>query len=64
MVLGYDTKMNMDMKISGKTKSPRYTHLKRAGTDSKVNSKTDTADTLGEICCHNLLLFKYPEIFT
>ena len=35
--------------ISGKSKSPSYTHLNRVGTDNKVTSKTDIADTLGEL---------------
>ena len=34
------------IKISGKNKSPSYTHLNMMGTDSKAISKTDIADTL------------------
>ena len=40
--------MGYDKKISGKNKSPSYTHLNMVGTDSKATSKTDIADTLGE----------------
>ena len=32
----------MIRKISGKNKSPSYTHLNMVGTDSKATSKTDT----------------------
>ena len=39
----------MIRKISGKNKSPSYTHLNMVGTDSKATSKTDIADTLGEL---------------
>ena len=42
----------MIRKISGKNKSPSYTHLNMVGTDSKATSKTDIADTLGETFCH------------
>ena len=38
---------DMIRKISGKNKSPSYTHLNIVGTDSKATSKTDIADTLG-----------------
>ena len=34
--------------ISGKSKSPSYTHLNKVNADSKTTSKTDIADTLGE----------------
>ena len=34
----------MIRKISGKNKSPSYTHLNMVGTDSKATSKTDIAD--------------------
>ena len=44
---------DMIRKISGKNKSPSYTHLNMVGTDSKATSKTDIADTLGETFCHN-----------
>ena len=53
----------MIRKISGKNKSPRYTHLNRVGTDSKATSKTDIADTLGETFCHNSSSFNYSESF-
>ena len=36
---------DMIRKISGKNKSPSYTHLNMVGTDSKATSKTDIADT-------------------
>ena len=51
----------MIRKISGKNKSPSYTHLNRVGTDSQATSKTDIADTLGVIFCHNSSSFNYPE---
>ena len=50
-------------KISGKNKSPSYTHLNMVGTDSKATSKTDIADTLGETFCHNSSSFNYSESF-
>ena len=53
----------MIRKISGKNKSPSYTHLNMVGTDSKATSKTDIADTLGETFCHNSSSFKYSESF-
>ena len=53
----------MIRKISGKNKSPSYTHLNMVGTDSKATSKTDIADTLGEIFCHNSSSFNYSESF-
>ena len=54
---------DMIRKISGKNKSPSYTHLNMVGTDSKATSKTDIADTLGETFCHNSSSFKYSESF-
>ena len=45
--------LGYDKKISGKNKSPSYTHLNMVDTDSKATSKTDIADTLGETFCHN-----------
>ena len=53
--MGYDKKKVWDMirKISGKSKSPSYTHLNMVGTENKATSKTDIADTLGETFCHN-----------
>ena len=33
------------------------------GTDSKATSKTDIADTIGEIFCHNSSSFNYSESF-
>ena len=53
----------MIRKISGKNKSPSYTHLNMVGTDSKATSKTDIADTLGETFCHNSSSFNYSEFF-
>ena len=53
----------MIRKISGKNKSPSYTHLNTVGTDSKATSKTDIADTLGETFCHNSSSFNYSESF-
>ena len=43
----------MIRKISGKSKSPSYTHLKMVGTENKATSKSDIADTLGVTFCHN-----------
>ena len=54
---------NMIRKISGKNKSPSYTHLNMVDTDSKATSKTDIADTLGETFCHNSSSFNYSESF-
>ena len=54
---------DMIRKISGKNKSPSYTHLNMVGTDSKATSKTDIADTLGETFCHNSSSFNYSESF-
>ena len=54
---------DMIRKISGKNKSPSYTHLNLEGTDSKATSKTDIADTLGETFCHNSSSFNYSESF-
>ena len=53
----------MIRKISGKKKSPSYTHLNMVGTDSKATSKTDIAVTLGETFCHNSSSFNYSESF-
>ena len=53
----------MIRKISGKTKSPSYTHLNRVGTDNKATSKTDIADTLGLTFCYNSSSFNYSESF-
>ena len=54
---------DLTRKISGKSKSPSYTHLNRVGTENKATSKTDIADTLGETFCHNLSSFDYSESF-
>ena len=54
---------DMIRKISGKNKSPSYTHLNMVGTDSKATSKTDNADTLGETFCNNSSSFNYSESF-
>ena len=53
----------MIRKISGKSKSTSYTHLNMGGTENKVTSKTDIADTLGETFCHNSSSFNYSESF-
>ena len=53
----------MIRRISGKNKSPSYTHLNMVGTDSKATSKTDIADTLGETFFHNSSSFNYFESF-
>ena len=54
---------DMIRKISGKNKSPSYTHFNMVGTDRKATSKTDIADTLGETFCHNSSSFNYSESF-
>ena len=54
---------DMIRKISGKNKSPSYTHLNMMGTDSKATSKADIADTLRETFCHNSSSFNYSESF-
>ena len=51
----------MIRKLSGKNKSPSYTHLNMVGTDSKATSKTDIADTLGGTFCHNSSSSNYSE---
>ena len=43
----------MIRKISGKTKSPSYTHLNHTGAETKSTSKTDKAHTLGETFLDN-----------
>ena len=53
----------MIRKISGKNKSPSYTHFNRVGTDSKATSKIDIADSLGETFCHSSSSFNYSEFF-
>ena len=53
----------MIRKISGKNKSPSYTHLNRVGSDSIATSKTDIADTLGETFCHKSSSFNYSGPF-
>ena len=53
----------MIRKIPGKNKSPSYTHLNLEGTDSKVTSKTDIADALGETLCHKSSSLYYSESF-
>ena len=53
----------MVRKISGKNKSPSYTHLNLEGTNSKATSKIDIADNLGETFCHNSSSFNYSESF-
>ena len=51
----------MIRKISGKNKSPSYTHLNIVGTDSKATSKTDIADTLGETIYHHSITLNPSE---
>ena len=55
--------LGYDKKISGKNKSPSYTHLNMVGTDSKTTSRTAIADTLGETFCHNSSSLNYSESF-
>ena len=44
----------MIRKISGKTKSPSYTHLNHPVTETKSTSKFDIAETLGETFLNNV----------
>ena len=53
--MGYDKKNPWNKQI------PQLHTLNRVGTDSKVTSKTDIADTLGETSCHNSTSFKYSD---
>ena len=46
----------MIRKISGKNKSPSYTHLNLEGTDCKATSKKDIADTLGEFLLSQIVI--------
>ena len=43
----------MIRKISGKTKSPSYTHLNHPVAETKSTSKFDIAETLGETFLNN-----------
>ena len=51
----------MIRKISGKTKSPNYTHLNHVGAETKPASKADIADTLGETFANNSSPQNYTE---
>ena len=53
----------MIRKISGKTKSPNYTHLNHVGAETKPTSKADIADTLGETFANNSSPQNYTETF-
>ena len=53
----------MIRKISGKTKSPNYTHLNHVGAETKPTSKADIADTLGEIFANKSSPQNYTETF-
>ena len=53
----------MIRKISGKTKSPSYSHLNHTGAEIRSTSKTDIADTLGETFLNNSCSRNYSEKF-
>ena len=53
----------MIRKISGKTKSPSYTHLNHPVTELKSTSKFDIAETLGETFLNNSCSRNYSEKF-
>ena len=53
----------MIRKISGKTKSPSYTHLNHPVTETKSTSKFDIAETLGETFLNNSCSRNYSEKF-
>ena len=55
--------MGYDKKISGKTKSPSYTHLNHPVTETKSTSKFDIAETLGETFLNNSCSRNYSEKF-
>ena len=54
---------DMIRKISGKTKSPSYTHLNHTGAEVKSTCKTDIAETLGETFLNNSSSRNYSEKF-
>ena len=54
---------DMIRKISGKTKSPSYTHLNHPVTETKATSKFDIAETLGETFLNNSCSRNYSEKF-
>ena len=54
---------DMIRKISGKTKSPSYTHLNHPVTETKSTSKFDIAETLGETFLNNSSSRNYSEKF-
>ena len=54
---------DMIRKISGKTKSPSYTHLNHPVTETKSTSKFDIAETLGETFLNNSCSRNYSEKF-
>ena len=53
----------MIRKISGKTKSPSYTHLNHPVAETKSTSKFDIAETLGETFLNNSCSRNYSEKF-
>ena len=53
---------NMIRRISGKTKSPSYTHL-NTSRETKATSKEDIANTFGETFLKNSLSRNYLEKF-
>ena len=53
----------MIRKITGKTKSPSYTHLNHPVAETKSTSKFDIAETLGETFLNNSCSRNYSEKF-
>ena len=53
----------MIRKISGKTKSPSFTHLNHSSAETKSTSKFDTAETLRETFLNNSCSRNYSEKF-
>ena len=53
----------MIRKISGKTKSPSYTHLSHPVAETKSTSKFDIAETLGETFLNNSCPRNYSKKF-
>ena len=59
----YKKVWDMIRKISGKTKSPSYTHLNHPVAETKSTSKFDIAETLGETFLNNSCSRNYSEKF-
>ena len=57
----YQKSLGYDKKNLWKRQIPNYTHLNRVNAGSKTTSKTDIADTLGEIFLNNRSSRNYSE---